>query len=482
VLVMPVLPVLPAGCPGCAERDAVIRELRARVERLERLISRNSGNSSFPPSMDGQPGRKRRVPRPRAGKGRRPGKQPGAPGASLAWREEPDERAAVRPSGRCGCGADLAGAADLGIVASCQQVDIPLVTARVTQYDRHAARCGCGRVAAAAAPPGTGAPGTVTYGPNLQAWCVYLMVAHAVPVERCAELAAALSGAAPSPGFVHGLLARAAAAVAPATRLIRCLVILSGAVCCDETPVRAGPGPPWRRRYLLTASTPWLTCYMTGDRSAAAFARSVLPDLTGTVVHDRYAVYDHASLGNLTHQLCCAHLLRDLQDAAGTYPASAWPGQAAAALRHLISIANRARGQGLPAVPPAAAALLAAVFRDAVTAGLAEMAAMPPGIRKNHRQPCQKLLEDLRDREADVLRFTTDLRIPPTSNQAERDLRPAKTQDKISGRLRSPATLRHRYAIRGYISTAAKHHADVLTALRDALLGTPWMPPIPDTF
>ena len=161
---------------------------------------------------------------------------------------------------------------------------------------------------------------------------------------------------------------------------------------------------------------------------------------------------------------------------------SAWPGQAAAALRHLISIANRARGQGLPAVPPAAAALLAAVFRDAVTAGLAEMAAMPPGIRKNHRQPCQKLLEDLRDREADVLRFTTDLRIPPTSNQAERDLRPAKTQDKISGRLRSPATLRHRYAIRGYISTAAKHHADVLTALRDALLGTPWMPPIPDTF
>jgi transposase len=109
------------------------------------------------------------------------------------------------------------------------------------------------------------------------------------------------------------------------------------------------------------------------------------------------------------------------------------------------------------------------------------MAAMPRGLRKNHRQPCQKLLEDLRDREADVLRFTTDLRIPPTSNQAERDLRPAKTQDKISGRLRSETALRDRYAIRGYISTAAKHHADVLAALRDALLGTPWMPPIPDT-
>jgi transposase len=59
-------------------------------------------------------------------------------------------------------------------------------------------------------------------------------------------------------------------------------------------------------------------------------------------------------------------------------------------------------------------------------------------------------------------------------------VRPARTQQKISGRLRSENTARHRYAIRGYISTAAKHGQNVLTALRDALGGSPWMPPIPD--
>lgn len=32
---------------------------------------------------------------------------------------------------------------------------------------------------------------------------------------------------------------------------------------------------------------------------------------------------------------------------------------------------------------------------------------------------------------------------------------------------------------RGYLSTAAKHGADVLTALRDTFPGRPWMPPIP---
>ena len=56
-----------------------------------------------------------------------------------------------------------------------------------------------------------------------------------------------------------------------------------------------------------------------------------------------------------------------------------------------------------------------------------------------------------------MLRFLTDTAIPPTSNQAERDLRPSKTQQKISGRLRSEKTTRDRYAIRGYASTAAKH-------------------------
>jgi transposase len=359
-------------------------------------------------------------------------------------------------------------------------VDIPLVTARVTQYDLHAAQCPCGQVTAAAAPPGAGVPGTVTYGPNLQAWCVYLVTGHAVPVQRCAELIAALAGAAPSAGFVHGMLARAAAAVAAPNAAIRALVIASPAVCCDETPVRAGPGPAWRKRYLLVAATPLLTYYGLGGRSAASLAAFVLPDLAGTVVHDRYQGYDSTRLGALTHQLCCAHLLRDLEDAAQAYPRSAWPAAITAALTALIHAARAARDAGQRAVPAAIAGPLATACRDAVAAGLAEMDTLPRSLRKNHRQPCQQLLEDLRDREHDVLRFTTDLRIPPTSNQAERDLRPAKTQEKISGRLQSETVTRHRYAIRGYASTAAKHGIPALTALRDALLGHPWMPPVPD--
>jgi transposase len=478
--------VRPSGCEGCAERDAVIvaqaaaiAELQARVERMERLVSCNSGNSSFPPSMDAQPGRARPKPKPR----RRPdgsrgqGKQPGAPGSHLAWSASPDERADCFPQGRCRCGSPLGSGTDLGVVASHQQVEIPLVAARVIQHDRHAVRCGCGQVTCAPVPAGAGAAGTVTYGPNLQAWCVYLMAAHAVPVHRCAELIASLAGAAPSAGFIHGMLARAAAAVAHVNRLIRCLIIAGPAVCCDETPIRAGPGPAWRKRHLLVAATPLLTWYMLGDRTVASFSEFVLPDLAGVVVHDRYNVYDHPRLGTLTHQLCCAHLLRDLEDAAQAYPDASWPAQITTALQQLIHAANCARARGQPAVPAATAAPLTAAYRDAVLAGLddLEQRGQP---KRPHRM---RLLEDLHYREKDVLRFVTDTRIPPTSNQAERDLRPAKTQEKISGRLRSETTTRHRYAIRGYISTATKHRASAITALRDAITGTPWMPPIPDT-
>jgi transposase len=466
--------MLAAQNAALAERAG---ELEERLARLEHAASRNSGNSSLPPSLDDQPGRTPPAGKPQRGKSgkRNPGKQPGAPGSHLAWSKDPGRTVPHFPQGACACGADLAAAADLGVAASHQEVEIPEMAAAVIQHDLHAVACSCGRVHQAAAPAAAGAPGTVTYGIGLQAWCVYLMAAHAIPVHRCAELIEALTGARPSPGFVHGLLARAAAAVEHANLLIRALIITAPVICADETPIRAGPGPKTRKRYLLVACTNLLTCYFLGDRSLASFKAFVFPDLTGVVVHDRYQNYD--SFHGIAHQLCAAHLLRDLEAAAQSYPGAIWPGQVAGALRALIHAANLARGQDLAAVPDEAAGEHLTLFRHGVRVGLSQVR-RTPGTRAG-QPPARLLLECLRDREDDVLRFLTDLRIPPTSNQAERDVRPAKIQQKISGRLRSEQATRHRYAVRGYISTAAKHDVSVFTALRDALSGNPWMPPIP---
>ena len=111
---MAVLPSPAPGCASCAARDSVIAEqarvleeqaaaigelradvvaLAAEVRELRRRLGRNSGNSSMAPSADDLPGRKPPPAKPKRGKGgRKPGKQPGAPGSYLAWSASPDER------------------------------------------------------------------------------------------------------------------------------------------------------------------------------------------------------------------------------------------------------------------------------------------------------------------------------------------------------------------------------------------------------
>jgi len=283
------------------DKDAVIADLRARnaeleerVARLERLISRNSGNSSMPPSADDQPGKQPPEPKKRRGGGqRKPGKQKGAPGAFLAWREDPDDSIPHFPRGTGACGADLSDAADLGVKYSHQVTDLPEARAATIQHDRHEVQCACGRQHVAEAPPEAGAPGTVTYGLNFQAWCVFLLVMHHVPVERCADILESMSGTRPSGGWVHTLLDRAARAVAAANKAIRALIILARVVCGDETPLRAGPGPKTRKKYLQVACTSLLTYYFPGGRDLASFRQFVYSDLHGTVVvHDRYVNYD----------------------------------------------------------------------------------------------------------------------------------------------------------------------------------------------
>jgi transposase len=463
------------------DKDAKITELEAKLARLERLISRNSGNSSMPPSGDDQPGKTppKQKPGRSAGK-RKPGKQPGAPGAYLAWNDHPDRTENLFPEGNCECGTDLKDAADLGVVFSHQVSDLPEeVRAQTVQYDRHEAVCSCRRVHVAGAPPQAAgaAPGTVTYGVNFQAWCVFLMVMHHVPVERCADIIESMAGTRPSDGRVHSLLARAAGAVAAANTTIRALILLARVICGDETPLRAGPGPRAKKKYLQVACTSLLTYYFLGERTLPSFRRFVYSDLHGTVVvHDRYQNYD--CFDGISHQLCTQHLLRDLEDAAECYPDAIWPAQIARELRALTHAANVARDKGLAAVRDEMTAVHLRLFRNGVNAGLSQVRRVPGG--KNVKQPpALHLLECLKHRQADVLRFLTDTAIPPTSNQAERDLRPAKTQQKISGRLRSETTTRHRYAIRGYASTARKHSIDVFTAIKDALAGNPWIPPIP---
>jgi hypothetical protein len=249
-----------------AEQAEAIAELREKVARLERVVTRNSGNSSMPPSSDDLPGRKpprRRERRAAERAARKRGKQPGAPGRALAWAV-PDDVRDHYPSGACGCGADLASAADLGVARSYQQLEIPDPAARRIQHDLHRARCGCGREHVAARPPGV-PDAAVSIGPGLRALAVYLLVFQHVPVERCRELIEDVTGAVVSDGFVHSCLARAAGAIGDAVKLIRTLITAAAVAGFDETTLRAGPAGT--KKYVLGAFTERYSALFLGQRT-----------------------------------------------------------------------------------------------------------------------------------------------------------------------------------------------------------------------
>ena len=356
-----------AGMAGqLAELMEANEALAAKLARLEHLLSRNSGNSSSPPSRDDDPGKPpapEKTRRGRSGPARARGKQPGAPGSHLAWTDDPHERRdgvpdrslRLRPGpGRrrgSGCGRLLPAARD----PAGGGADHPV----------RPARGGVWRVRAphTAARPEGARPGPVGYGPNLAAFAVYLMVVHFVPAHRVVALLESLTGTAPSVGFVHGLLARTAGLLGAVHDRIRTLITLAYAVCCDETPLKVGPRTPKpgkkkAERYLLVACTELYTHYLLGDRSLDTFKAFVLTERAqrgAMVVHDRYQNYDWAEFAGLVHQLCCQHLLRDLDDAAQVYPDAIWPGQISRALRELIHQANLARDAGDDQIDPRSA-------------------------------------------------------------------------------------------------------------------------------
>ena len=462
-----------------AALEALVADLREQLAAAERAGSRNSGNSSMPPSSDDLPGRKmprkQRRAAERAEKKRSRGKQPGSPGAAMRW-EVPDRTEDHYPQGDCGCGRDLANAEDLGVARSYQQTEIPVAPAERVQHDLHTLRCSCGRERTAARPPGV-PDAALSAGPRLRALAVYLVVFQHVPVERCRDLIADVTGAAVSAGFIHACLAKAADLAADVVRLIRALITAAAVAGFDETTLRSGPAG--EKKYVHGAFTEEYSAFWLGARSLDAMQDAgILPGFAGIVVSDRYQNYFHPRWEHIAgNQACLAHLLRDYQDCAETYPGAIWPVQAQRALRGLIRAWHAAREQGLAAIPAGMLEPVAHEFRHAVLAGLASVPRVPGPKNSTKQHPGRELLEFCRDRRDDVLRFTTDTSIWPTNNISERGVRPLKTQQKVSGRLTSDDVTQDRLDIRSYIDTARKHGKNAFTVLCDLMLGRPWRPP-----
>ena len=456
--------VLAERCAGLEEQN---ERLTARVAELERRLDRNSKNSNLPPSQDvfGLP-RDETAAKPKPA-GKR-GKRKGAPGAGLAMVESPDRVQDHRPGACSDCGETLGDALSVGF-ARRQVSDVPLVTVQVTEHRLHKVRCDCGHVTAAEVPDLlAGSP--TSYGPNLRALAVYLLVFQHVPVERTAQLIADLTGARVSTGWTASVLDRAGELVEPSLDLIRALLVLGHVLHADETTTRIGS----RRRWLHVACTERLTLLGLAPRSReGANSLRVLPGFRGTLVHDSLSLY--AGYPDAAHQLCGAHLIRELTAAEQDHPKQKWQQQIRWALAGLNRQARRVRCGDAAEITPEALLFYQRHYHQGVAAGLA----LHPRAEGRKQSPARNLLERLRDQAGDVLRFADHPKqVPFTNNTGERALRPVKTQVKISGCHQSDTGAAAWLAVRSYLDSARKHGMSAFEAIHRAFTGNLWMPPI----
>ena len=453
-----------------AARDAQIAALAAQVEELRRLVAKDSSTSSRPPSSDSPYKKKPRDRSLRQRSGRKPGKQPGAQSSTLKQSPDPDERVFCGPSACGRCGHDLPGEPVLGTAQKRQVFEAsPPPPPTVIEYQVAAKCCpACGEVSVGLAPAGV--TGRVQYGPLVHAKAALAVCAHYLPVARAARLVTALTGVPVSAGFVAGVRGKAAARLGPFMDRVRELLRAAGVLYADETPARAAG----KLHYVHVACTEFLTAMHTGDRTKEAIdAGGVLPGYAGTIVRDGYKGYEH--LTSALHAWCGAHGLRDL---AGLYrfdpQGQLWARSMADLLIDANARAAAARTAGHAGLDEAQLAHIRSWYLGAVAKGIADNTGKTSQIAKD----ALTLARRFRDHEDMILRFAADLAVGFTSNQAERDIRPVKVQQRTSGGTwRTLLGLADFAIIQSYLSTAGKWGIGALDALTRLFTDGPWLPP-----
>jgi transposase len=172
---------------------------------------------------------------------------------------------------------------------------------------------------------------------------------------------------------------------------------------------------------------------------------------------------------------CGAHLLRDLAAFHRADPdRQVWATAMADLLIDAHHHAQDARARGEDHLDEQTLIDLRRRYLGAYTAGIRD--------NQNRAGPLARdaaaLARCFRGHQDMILRFVVDLAVPFTNNQAERDLRPVKIQQRTSGGTwRTLAGLADFAVVQSYLSTARKWGIDSYDALTRLFTTGAWLPP-----
>jgi transposase len=431
-----------------------IAQLEAENAELRRRLGMDSHNSDKPPSSDGYQKKTVKPGLAQDKKGAKGG-QVGHKGNTLKRVETPDSVQIHLPA-QCPCCGRQFSADEAQIIHSRQVFDLPEPRLEVTEHRIGQVAC-CGIWHCGEYPFEVKA--SVHYGPGVRALIVKLSVEHKMPLEQISQVFEDLYGYDLNSATITNTLEYGYHLAEVIERQSMASLREADTVHFDETGVRVDGKLHW----LHTATTETHTHLFIHEKrggEALTSERSVLKDFTGIAVHDCWLPY--FNFGDARHVLCGAHVLREL--AALEENGSLWAQEMREFLLDLYQMPR----------PLLAHEQVRQHYHIILAQAECEEPPPQPGKRGKPKQsPGRNLLNRLRQHEDGVLAFALDPGVPFTNNQAERDLRPAKVKQKVSGCFRTQAGARRYARLQAIISTFRKQGLNVFATLRDLFARCP---------
>lgn len=407
--------------------------LEARIKELEQ--TKNSTNSSIPPSKDEN--RKQKNLSLREKSGLKVGGQPGHVGHTLLMSENPTNIVFLKPDVCSNCGNNLSNNS-FDLIEKRQVFDIPPIKPIITEFQKFRTVCTCGICSTGAFPAEVVSP--IQYGKQVQNLTVYLNVRQFMPFNRIKEFFSCVCSLDLSEGTIQNILKSMAEKAMPAYELIKQEVEKAKVLGGDETSVRIDGKKNW----FWTVQNTILTFLWCAKSRSFQSLKTVFPNgLPNAIVcHDAYATW--FQLATRKHQLCMAHLLRDLKYFEQYEPCK-WTEQ----IKFLFYESLKWK-ENHP------------YENHNFDKQLSKIQENPPD---NPSKKLKAFIKRLKKHEKSLFVFLDHKHVPSDNNGSERAIRNIKVKTKVSGQFKSIENANIFAVLRSVIDTLIKNKQPVFEKL-----------------
>lgn len=420
-------------------QELLIADLTEQL-RIARL-PKNSANSSRPPSTDlYRPPRSHRQSL-RQSSGKKTGGQLGHPGSTRDFDTGDPDKIIHHSAAYCeACGRDLSGM-DRKVQEIRQVIDIPEPQYITTNHIAYQILCSCGHCNHGAFPEEV--KSRVSYGPGLEAVVVNLSARQYLPYGRLSALISDLYDIAISEGTVANILKRFEAKAHIVCDYIQTAIAKAEVAGSDETGAKVNGSKTWFHAYQTRDFTFIGHHASRGIEAMREFYPNGLPSTM--LVTDCLAM--QLATPARRHQICIAHLLRDLVALEQEYPKCNWPTKMKILLEDAVELK---KGDY--------------TLKDVskIEKRLDNLLQQNQSMLSSTIQTFFKRITKHRDK---VFVFLYYAEVPPDNNASERAIRNVKVKQKVSGQFKTMDGAKRYAVFRSVIDTFNKQHMPIHQSL-----------------